>query len=128
MDVLLHDLLDLPSAAGAFVVDGQLLLDDILDSPELAANLAFHEAWASVLGVRPCRAEFASFVARAGGSAASLSVWSTATATTLAGACLCCQNLVANAHYISSGALNSPSSCEWDCDASFRQTSAGCVL
>ena len=73
MDHLVSDLFDFGGAAGGIeaaalasvIVDkGVLLVERAARSPAVAANLAFHEAWRSVLGVHPTRADFGDFVAR----------------------------------------------------------------
>ena len=68
MDLFLHDAFDValpPASRAAFFVDGRSLkLDDVLASPELAENLAFHEAWRAAFGVRATRLDFADYCAR----------------------------------------------------------------
>lgn len=90
MDLFMHDLFDVAVPAERYVVGGRLQLDDVLDSPALAANLAFHQAWSAVLGMRPTRADFAAFAARAPGApgappdVGALAAWGAATSGALA--------------------------------------------
>ena len=89
MDLLLHDLLDLPVPASEFVADGRLRIDTLLDSPGMRASLAFHAAWTIAVGMSATRADFASFVGRIPGGTTAAATWSAGTSNALI-AEICC--------------------------------------
>ena len=66
MDAFVSDVLDMPVPYDRYVNDGKLNLTAVLRSPILCANLAFHDAWLSAVGVRPTRIDFLAFSQLAG--------------------------------------------------------------
>jgi hypothetical protein len=71
MEVFIVDALDLPagadqaaSATQFISADGSSLRASLLDSPALAANLAFHDAWHAACGVRATRFDAADFASK----------------------------------------------------------------
>ena len=54
----------LAPGTGRLFRDGNLALDGLLASPELRANLAFHEAWRAAIGTAPTRLEAQDFAQR----------------------------------------------------------------
>ena len=73
MDAFLADAFDLsPDAApppDVLSADGMLMVDNMLLTPALHTNLAFHVAWRAAIGVSPTRADYWNFRTRNGASA-----------------------------------------------------------